>query len=224
MRRVMAAVSAALAISVLAACSPDVVPIAGPGQPTPTPEGTSPKPGPVCGDDTTGPDQEARMISPQDVWPGADFSGQGVQNFRLDPVACQARLIATPAPLRPTCENGFPYFTQDDMVTEMARIGVVHIAETQDLDLRADGSTVSTVDEVLLDLGIAAAPRVAALATGCGAERTAGYYTASAGSGDDTLLQIEPEFAVAVTFDQHVTLSDKQRADVLRRAVSLAGT
>jgi hypothetical protein len=214
-----------LVIALLAGCSPDVVPVAGPNPPSPIRDVTSlgPTPG-VCGDDPSASDQSGRLLSPLDVWPKATYSGQGVQNYTLDPAACQARLAATPAPLVPNCAADFPYFGKDDLVTEMARIGVVHIAETQDMDMRADGSTVSEVDEVLLDLGVTSAPKIAALATGCGATRTAGHYTSTSGSGGAWVLQIESEFAVVVTFDRRVTLTEAQRAAVLKHAMSLAGT
>jgi hypothetical protein len=219
-----AAVLAALVIALLAGCSPDVVPMAGPSRPSPQDViSLGPMLG-VCGDDPSVPDQSGRLLSPLDVWPAATYSGQGVQNYTLDPAACQARLVATPVALMPNCAAAFPYFENDDLLTEMARIGVVHIAQTQDMDMRADGSTVSEVDEVVLDLGVTSAPKIAALATGCGATRIAGHYTSTSGSGSATVLQIESEFAVVVTFDRRVTLTEAQRTAVLKRALSLAGT
>jgi hypothetical protein len=219
------AILAALVIAVLAGCSPDIVPVAGPNPPRPARDVTSVVPTlGLCGDDPNASDHLGRLLSPIDVWPRAAYSGQGAQNYTLDPAACQARLVATPAPLVPNCAADFPYFEDDDLVTEMARLGVVHIAETQDMDMRADGGTVSEVDEVLLDLGVTSAPKIAALATGCGATRAAGHYTSTSGSGSTTVLQIESGFAVVVTFDRRVTLTAAQRATVLKRAVTLGGT
>jgi len=221
MGRVLGAVSAALALVLLVACAPDVVPITGPTQVAPPPDVVSLAPAPACGDDAGGPDQDTRVLSSTDVWPAASYTGQGVHYYTLDPAACQGRLAATPVPLRPACQDGFPYFGEDDMLTEMARIGVTHIIEVQDDDMRADGTTVSTVNEMLLDLGDGAPGKLAAFVTECGAKLRGGYYSTT-GSVGDTLLQIEPEFAVAMTFDRQATLTAAQRLDLLHRAVSIA--
>ena len=240
-RLAMAGVLVSVAI---AACSPDVVPMSGrsasqesnsrtvasvgaspPGNAAPSANGAPQTNGVgtgtngLCGRDDS-PDAARSMLSASDVWPRASGRGQGFANYQLDPAACQARLAAHPIPQLTDCNLGFPYYT--DERTELARIGVLgyHIGEM--VNVNADGTASSTVLEVMLDLGSAAAHNVAALALSCGAHGAHGDLVTISNGVLTMLLRVGTTHAVALNFDSSTGLSNAQKTKLLNRAMVLA--
>jgi hypothetical protein len=58
-------------------------------------------------------------LTPHDVWPTATKTGQAFANYTLDPAACAHALSVTPNPEPVRCDLGFPFFPDDERVTEL---------------------------------------------------------------------------------------------------------
>lgn len=222
MRRMAIAALAAVVImatGLLAACTPDVVPVAG-AHPQPAVAQSTGGADAVCGPDDSA-EADRYMLTRNDIWRDVPSVGQGFSNYTLDPAACAASLAATPNPEPVACDLNFPYFPGDEEVTELARIGVVGIHTAQELKVNGDGVVVSTMHETVLDLSGTAGADVLRLARKCGAKPLAGGYATASGGVIDMLLDIDPMHAVAVTFDDQSGLSTAQKQGLLARALSL---
>ena len=221
MRRMAIAALAAVVIMTtgsVAACTPDVVRVAG-AHPQPA-VAQSTGANAVCGLDDSA-EADRYMLTRNDIWRDAPSVGQGFSNYTLDPAACAASLAATPNPEPVACDLNFPYFPDDEEVTELARIGVVGIHTAQELKVNGDGVVVSTMHETVLDLSGTAGVGVLRFARKCGAKPLASGYATTSGGVIDMLLEIDEVHAVAVTFDDHSGLTNVQKRDLLARAVSL---
>ena len=98
------------------ACSPDPVRV-----PTDTPAPQSADTATAVG--VCGLDHSSRAswytLAPHDVWPTATKTGQAFANYTLDPGACAHALSVTPNPEPVQCDLGFPFFPDDERVTEL---------------------------------------------------------------------------------------------------------
>jgi hypothetical protein len=220
MRRkaIAAALAAMLTAGGLAACTADVVPVAG-AHPQPV-EASAADPHTVCGPDASS-KADRFMLTSTDIWPDVPSVAQGFANYTLDPVACTATLAATPNPEPVACDLNFPYYPDSERVTELARIDVVGIHTAQELKVGDDGVVISAMHETVLDLSANAGSDVLRLARKCGARPFAGGYATTSGGVIDMLLEIDEVHAVAVAFDDHSGLTNVQKRDLLARAVSL---
>jgi hypothetical protein len=218
---VIAAAAAAVVLTTgaLAGCTADVVPVAG-ARPQPAVAESTGSADAMCGPDDSA-DADRFMLTRNDVWPDEASVGQGFSNYTLDPVACAANLAATPNPEPVDCEVNFPYFPDNEEVTELARLGVVGIHAAQELKVGDDGVVISAVHETVLDLRDDAGAQVLRVAGKCGAKPFAGGYATAKGGVIDMLLDVDPTHAVAVTFDEHSGLTNDQKQDLLARAVAL---
>jgi hypothetical protein len=223
MRRIAIAAAAVLAAAVTAggliACTPEIIPIAG-AHPRPVATPSTAAPYAVCG-----PDDSAKadrfMLTRDDIWEDAASVGQGFANYTLDPAACAAVLAATPNPEPVVCDLNFPYYPDNEELTELARINVVGVHMAQELKVGKDGVVVSAMHETVLDLSANAGPDVLRLARKCSAKPFAGVYGSTSGGVIDMLLEIDETHAVALTFDHHSGLTNVQKEDLLAKAVSL---
>jgi hypothetical protein len=214
-----AALAAVLTAGALAACTPDVVRVAG-AHPQPVETLTTGDPHAVCGPDDSA-EADQFMLTRADIWPDATSVGQGFSNYTLDPAACAASLAATPNPEPVACDLNFPYYPDGEEVTELARIHVVGIHTAQELKIGDGGVVVSAMHETVLDLSANAGSDVLRLARKCGARSFAGVYASTTGGVIDMLLEIGETHAVAVTFDGHSGLTNVQKQHLLAKAVSL---
>jgi hypothetical protein len=223
MRRTAITAAAVLAAVVTAggliACTPEVVPIAG-AHPRPVETPSTAAPDAVCG-----PDDSAKadrfMLTRDDIWEDAASVGQGFANYTLDPAACAAVLAATPKPEPVACDLNFPYYPDNEELTELARIKVVGLHTAEELKVGNDGVVVSAMHETVLDLSANAGTDVVRLARKCGAKRLAGVYGSTNGGVIDMLLESGATHAVAVTFDNHSGLTNVEKQELLDKAVSL---
>jgi hypothetical protein len=220
-RAVIAAVTAVvmLTTTALVACTPDVVPVAG-AHPQPAVAESTGGADAVCGPDDSA-EADRFMLTRNDIWRDVASVGQGFSNYTLDPAACAASLAATPNPEPVACNLNFPYFPDDEEVTELARIGVTGIHTAQELKIGDDGVVVSTMRETVLDLSGDAGAGVLRLASKCGAKPLVSGYATTNDGVIDMLLDIFPMRAVAVTFDAQSGLSSAQKQGLLARALSL---
>jgi hypothetical protein len=216
-----AALAAVLTAGGLAACTPDVVPVAG-AHPQPVQSPSIADPHAVCGPDDSA-EADRFMLTRDDIWEDVASVGQGFANYTLDPTACAAVLAATPNPEPVVCDLNFPYYPDSEELTELARIHVVGIHTAQELKVGDGGVVVSAMHETVLDLSAGAGADVLRLARKCGARPFAGGYASASGGVIDMLLEIDETHAVAVTFDDHSGLTNVQKQDLLARAVSLLG-
>jgi len=117
MRRYAAArapVAVALGTS---ACSPDLVRVPT-DTPVPQSADTAATALGLCGLDYAG--RTSRYtLTPHDVWPSATKTGQAFANYTLDPAACAHALSVTPNPEPVHWDLGFPFFPDDERVTEL---------------------------------------------------------------------------------------------------------
>ena len=219
MRRTAIAVAlAAMVTAGLAACTADIVPVAG-AHPQPV-DASAADPHTVCGPDASS-KADRFMLTSVDTWPDVASVAQGFANYTLDPAACTATLAATPNPEPIACDLNFPYYPDNEKVTELARINIVGIHTAQELKVGDDGVVISAVHETVLDLSGNAGSDVVRLARKCGAKPFVGGYVTANGGVIDMLLELDEVHAVAVTFDDHSGLTNAQKKDLLARAVSL---
>jgi hypothetical protein len=218
---VAAASVAALTAGGLAACTPDVVPVAGAHR-QPVQTVSTADPHAVCGPDDSA-EADRFMLTRDDIWEDAPSVGQGFANYTLDPAACAAVLAATPNPEPVACNLNFPYYPDSEELTELARIHVVGVHTAQELKVGGGGVVVSAMHETVLDLSANAGGAVLRLASKCGARPFAGVYATTSGRVIDMLLDINETHAVAVTFDDHSGLTNVQKQELLSTAVSLLG-
>jgi len=214
-----AALAAVLTAAGLAACTPDVVPVAG-AHPQPVQTPSIADPHAVCGPDDSA-EADRFMLTRDDIWEDAASVGQGFANYTLDPAACAAVLAATPNPEPVACDLNFPYYPDSEELTELARIHVVGIHTAQELKIGDGGVVVSAMHETALDLSAGAGADVLRLARKCGARPFAGGYASTSGRVIEMLLEIDETHAVAVTFDDHSGLTNVEKQDLLAKAVSL---
>jgi hypothetical protein len=119
MRRSAAALPLAAMALGTAACSPDPVRVPT-DTPAPQSSDTAATALGLCGLDYSG--RASRYtLTPHDVWPTATKTGQAFANYTLDPAACAHALSVTPNPEPVQCDLGFPFFPDDERVTELAR-------------------------------------------------------------------------------------------------------
>jgi hypothetical protein len=229
MRRVAAAVARAaavvVAVALTAACAPDVMPVREPsglriddGPPSTPPS----SPAGVCGSVDAG--NFDILLSPQDIRPKASTWGQGEASYLLEPDACQSRLAATPFPASPLCQLEFPYFTEDVMVTEFARMGITSVEIGQDYNMRSDDTILSTVREVIAALGAEGGSGLADLAQLCGAQQDGNRYTATTHGAINMVLQVDPDQVIALVFDEKANLTNAQKLALLDKAIVQAQT
>jgi hypothetical protein len=223
MRRMTIAIAivATAATLALAACTTDVIPT---GRDRPSADATGfNAPGPVT---LCGVDGSTRagvfMLTQRDVWPDSSTTRQGYTNYTLDPTACAGILAATPKAQPVDCGVGFPYYPQNQQVSELARINIVAFHVAQLLNVASDGTVASTVSEVVLNLGPGSGPEVEALARRCGAQTTAGVLQTSVRGSIDMILQVDASRAVALTFDLHTGFTNAQKVALLNKAEALA--
>ena len=217
-RTAIAAALAAMVTAGLTACTADVVPVAG-AHPQPV-DASAADPHTVCGPDASS-KADRFMLTSVDIWPDVASVAQGFANYTLDPAACTATLAATPNPEPIACNLNFPYYPDNEKVTELARINIVGIHTAQELKVGDDGVVISAVHETVLDLNGNAGSDVVRLARKCGAKPFVGGYATTTGGVIDMLLELDEVHAVAVTFDDHSGLTNAQKKDLLARAVSL---
>src|SRR5262245_21195235 len=223
MRRitVATAIAATIAAVALAACTSDVMPT---GRHRPVPDAAAlnaPAPVTLCGVDGST-RAGVFMLTQRDVWPDSSTTRQGYTNYTLDPAACAGVLAATPRPQPVDCGVGFPYYPQNQQVSELARINVVAFHVAQLLNVASDGTVASTVSEVVLNLGPGSGPEVEALARRCGAQTTAGVLHTSIRGSIDMILQVDASRVVALTFDLHTRFTNAQKVALLNKAEALA--
>jgi len=219
MRRVAAAVAAAIAVALIAACAPDVMPVREPsglqidGGPPSAPSSAEG----ICGSVEGG--NFDILLSPQDIWPKASTWGQGEASYLFEPDACQARIAADPHPASPLCQLECPYFTEDVMITEFARMGITSAEIGQDYNMRSDDTILSTVREVIAVVGADGGSGLADLAQLCGAQQDLNRYTATAHGAINMVLQVGPDQVVALVFDEKANLTNAQKLALLDAAV-----
>jgi hypothetical protein len=119
MRRYAAALDLAAMALGTAACLPDLVRV-----PTDTPAPQSADTAAtalgLCGLDYSG--RASRYtLTPHDVWPTATKTRHAFANYTLDPAAFAHAPSVTPNPEPVHSDLGFPFFPDDERVTELAR-------------------------------------------------------------------------------------------------------
>jgi hypothetical protein len=210
----------------LAACAPDVMPVAR-ASPMPvneTGDNQAPSAAPTtpvdasCGDSSV--DDSANLLSPPDIWPQATQSGQGSATYVLDSDACRAQVDIGPA-AKPDCTRAYPYYSDNDIYVELARAGVVLLITGDDMAMDSDGLVTGTVHEVVANLGPGGAAEMTALAINCDARPQGDDYKVVSHGHTVMLLHVGADQAVALTFDDP-KLSESQRLALLATAVERA--
>ncbi|HEY7174384.1 MAG TPA: hypothetical protein VH442_05655 [Micromonosporaceae bacterium] len=228
LRTVIVAAAAVVAVA-LAGCTTDVIPT-GHNAPAATSQFAAPAPT-LCG-----PDASTRasvfMLTQKDLWPDSSTTRQAYANYTLDPTACQGVLAATPNPEPVDCSEGFPYYPENQQVSELARIGIVAFHAAQLQDVASDGTVSSMVSEFVLNLAPGAGSQLVSLARRCGAQSNLGLLTSTVQGRIEMVLQVgilssasrlpDASIAVALTFDEHATFTNEEKLELLNKAEALA--
>src|SRR5262245_2731048 len=120
MRRLAAATCAAALAMALAACSPDVMPVARPSaipidqatEVSDPPPSAQPTPQMTDACSAGGVDDSAYLLSPQDIWPQASETGQGTATYELDSDTCHGQTNRE-SPAAADCARAYPYYDSD---------------------------------------------------------------------------------------------------------------
>ncbi|HEY7175025.1 MAG TPA: hypothetical protein VH442_08920 [Micromonosporaceae bacterium] len=230
MLRTVIVAAAAVVVVALGGCTTDVIPTGHNAPALATSQFAAPAPT-LCG-----PDASTRasvfMLTQKDLWPDSSTTRQAYANYTLDPTACQTVLAATPNPEPVDCGEGFPYYPENQQISELARIGVVAFHAAQLQDVASDGTVSSMVSEFVLNLAPGAGTQLVSLARRCGAQSSLGLLTSTVQGRIEMVLQVgilssasrlpDASIAVALTFDAHAPFTNEERLDLLNKAEALA--
>lgn len=218
---VRAAACGLIALAAVAACTADVVSVA-----TTNASGPASASVPaVCGEhqDTA---QAGLLLTVQDIWPTNEYAGKVMSEMSLNDAACRDAVAKTTAPTRVSCELGFPFYASDALPTELARLGVTRVNESQLLEVGADQSVSAQVSEYVLTLSGSAAAEIEQSAISCDAVQASNvqppvYTIRDSGGGIAVAVQVGYETAVGLTFIGG-DLNDATKLALLEKAAELA--
>jgi len=229
MRRLAAATCAAALAMALAACSPDVMPVARPSaipidqatEVSDPPPSAQPTPQMTDACSAGGVDDSAYLLSPQDIWPQASETGQGTATYELDSDTCHGQTNRE-SPAAADCARAYPYYDSDhDMLVEFTRMGVVLLLVGDDSEMNSGGQDTATVHEVVANLGPGAGSQLVAQAVNCGAKREGDHYKVVSHGHTIMLMRVGADQIVALNFTDP-TLTEAQRSALLDAAVERA--
>jgi hypothetical protein len=154
-----------LALTAVAACTPDVVSVdsaSASDRIDPSARGTVG----ICGDQQTVA-EPGLLLTARDIWPAIDDVGKIASDMSLDDEACRAAVAVAPEPERISCELGFPWYASDALPIALARLGVTRVREAEFLRVRPDRSVSAQVSEYVLTLSGSAAAHIEQAAVTC---------------------------------------------------------